>query len=142
LEDDDPHHLTSALQDLDAKSVSSHESRIRIETDAFTVRGNDSEYRNIAYVDGWVENTSNEPDSRFDIKGGKIRLEGAVEQALQGFSSEGVIRPLVAIATNGTIALESLSWLGAIARRYGLDEERDDLGRTASRSGRRLVPRE
>lgn len=142
LEEDDPHRLTSALQDLDVKSVSSDESRIQIATNAFTVRKSNNEYRNIAFVDGWVDNQSNEPDSRFDIKGGKIRLEGAAEQSLHAFCSEGVFRPLVVIATNGTISLESLSWVGAIARRYGLDEQRNDLGRLASRSSRRLVPRE
>ena len=142
LEDDHPHHLTSALKDLDAKSVRSDESRVHIATNALTVRKSNNEYRNIAYVDGWIENQSNEPDSRFDMKSGKIRLESAAEQSLQGFCSEGVVRPLVAIATNGTISLESLSWLGALARRYGFDEPRNDLGRTASRSGRRLVPRE
>ena len=149
-DDDDPEGLLSALQKLDTASVKeSGESRIRIETDAFTDRQQDKNaYQNIDYVDGWVENKSNEPDSRFDLKtkGGKIRLEGAAKQALQGFSSElqgtDVARPLVAIATNGNISVESLSWFGAIARRYGLDEERDDLGRTASRSGRPLVPKE
>jgi DUF4097 and DUF4098 domain-containing protein YvlB len=145
LDDDDPRNLSSALQELNAKSVRSDESRIQIATDSFTARVDDNnEYQNIHYVDGYVENKSNEPDSRFDVKtGGKIRLEGASEQALDGFSaSEGVVRPLVAICTNGSIELESLSWFGAIARRHGLDEERDDLGRTASRSVRPLVPRE
>ena len=148
LEDDDPNHIESALQDLDAKSTRANsDTKISIETNAFTARTNDKAYRNIDYVDGWVENKSNEPDSRFDLmtKGGKIQLQGAAEQALQGFSSSGggnIARPLVAIATNGTIALESLSWFGAIARRYNLDEERDDLGRTATRSGRPLVPKE
>jgi hypothetical protein len=145
LQDDDPRHLSVALQKLDAKSVSNDESRIHITTDSFTARVDDNnDYQNIHYVDGYVENKSNEPGSRFDVKmGGKIRLEGASEQALDGFSaSEDVVRPLVAISTNGSIELESLSWFGAIARRHGLDEKRDDLGRTASRSGRPLVPRE
>lgn len=150
LEDDNPNQVHSALRDLDAKTErSSSDSKIRIETDAFTARPTENAFENIDYVDGWVENKSNEPDSRFDLmsKGGKIQLQGAAEQALQGFSSADdkgheIARPLVVIATNGEIALESLSWFGAIARRYGLEEERDDLGRTATRSGRPLVPKE
>jgi len=148
LEDDDPNHVECALQEFDAKSKRASETRIRIDTNAFTARKGGSTYQNIDYVDGWVENKSNEPDSRFDLmtKGGKIQLQGAAEQALHGFSSSDggkhVARPLLAIATNGNIALESLSWFGAIARRYGLEEERDDLGRTATRAGRPLVPKE
>ena len=149
LEDDDPGRVESALRELDARSErSGSDSRIRVDTSAFTARANDSNYSNIDYVDGWVENKSNEPDSRFDLmtKGGKIQLQGAAEQALKGFSSSpsgsDVARPLVAIATDGTIALESLSWFGAIARRYGLEEIRDDLGRTARRAGRPLIPKE
>jgi hypothetical protein len=147
LEDGDPTSVKSALRDLHIRSErTSKESRIRIETDAFTARTNGEVYANIDYVDGWVENKSNEPDSRFDLstKGGKIQLQGAAQQALEGFSSSDkkseVPRPLVAIVTDGDITLESLSWFGAIARRYGLEEERDDLGRTATRRGRLLVP--
>jgi hypothetical protein len=149
LEDDNPSQVHSALRDLDAKSErTSGDSKLRIETDAFTARTTENAFENIDYVDGWVENKSNEPDSRLDLmsKGGKIQLQGAAEQALQGFSSADkgheIARPLVTIATNGKITLESLSWFGAIARRYGLEEERDDLGRTATRSGRPLVPKE
>jgi hypothetical protein len=145
LQDDDPLHLSVALQELDAKSVSSDESRIQIATDSLSARVDDNNvYQNIQYLDGYVENKSNEPDSRFDVKmGGKIRLKGATQQALDGFAaSEGALRPLLAISTNGSIELESLSWFGAIAQRHGLDEEHDNFGRTASRSGRPLVPRE
>lgn len=31
--------------------------------------------------------------------------------------------PLLAVATDGRIKLETLSWFGSIARRYGLEEE-------------------
>lgn len=148
VEDDDPSHVQSALRDLDSRSTRpSSQPRIRIDTSAFNARSNDDSYQNLDYVDGWIENKSNEPDSRFDLtsKGGKIQLQGAAEQALQGFSSSNkgaseIARPLVAIATNGNISLESLSWFGAIARRYGLEEDRENLGRTATRSGRPLVP--
>ena len=150
LEDEDPTRVEKALRDLDGRSERTREeSRIRIETNAFTARTNGEVYENVDYIDGWVENKSNEPDSRFDLttKGGKIQLQGAAEQALQSFSSSDkkseVPRPLVAITTDGDITLESLSWFGAIARRYGLEEEaRDDLGRTATRRGRPLVPTE
>lgn len=150
LQDDNPDHILTALRNLDSKPQrKSEESRIRTETDAFTSRTTEHTFQNIDFVDGWVDNKSNEPDSRFDLmsKGGKIQLQGAAEQALKGFSSSHkgeseITRPLVAVATSGNIALESLSWFGAIARRYGLEEDRDDLGRTATRSGRQLVPKE
>ena len=100
----------------------------------------------VEYAQGLVRNKSKEPDSRFDVKTrgrqGKINVEGAAGQALEGFSggkttsdekvSDDEKRPLVAVATNGKISLESLSWLGAIARRYGVSDDRVDLGRQAS----------
>jgi hypothetical protein len=154
--------------------------QIHIHTKAFTQRQTNkikqANYKNIEFVDGWVENKSEEPDSRFDRKirgnssssgaGGKIRLEGAAAQALQGFQQQqqanneqhnkdnkndtkskggdddSFLRPLVVVAGPGKIVVETLSWLGNIARRYGLDDtrEQDDLGRTATRRGRPLVP--
>jgi len=100
-------------------------------------------------VQGHVDNQSHEPDSRFEQQqqlggGGKIRLEGAATQALHGFASSDdaliVERPLVVGASEQRIAVESLSWLGAIARRYGLEEgeRKGDLGRQATRRGRDL----
>ena len=100
----------------------------------------------VQYAQGVACNRSEEPDSRFDVKTrgrqGKINVEGAAGQALEGFSggkassdeitSDDEKRPLVAVATNGEISLESLSWLGAIARRYGVSDDRIDLGRQAS----------
>ena len=108
----------------------------------------DTEY--LEYAQGFVKNISEEPDSRFDVqtrgRQGKISIDGAAGQALEGFSVGNVStddsmididkRPLVAIATNGKIKVESLSWLGAIARRYGISDESIELGRQA-RSGTR-----
>ena len=96
----------------------------------------------IHYAQGRVDNESMEPDSRFEqLKGGgKIRLDGAATQALSGFSDADTGRPLVVGACKQRIVVESMSWLGAIARRYGLQEEegRDRLGRQATRRGREL----
>jgi hypothetical protein len=137
---------------------------ISIQTDAFTLRPETSFRSNdTVYVDGWVENKSDEPDSRFERKErgdggsggggdsvGKIRLDGAKDQALYGFSAEGSStkdgsgyqRPLLAVAGTRRVTVETVSWLGAIARRYGLQEAGRELGRTASRRGRPLVPNE
>mmetsp|Transcript_42261 Transcript_42261/g.101721 ORF Transcript_42261/g.101721 Transcript_42261/m.101721 type:complete len:849 (+) Transcript_42261:31-2577(+) len=178
--------LVRMLQDIDeaATSISPSPSvqpsqKIQIETNAFTERQTSDlpspsspqrpPFQTIDFVDGWIENKSSEPDSRFDrkLRGianttsgggvGKIRLDGAQEQALQSFdssssskkesnnnnnnsssSSSTFARPLLAVCTPGSIRLETLSWLGNIARRYGLDDKRDqdDLGRQATRRGR------
>lgn len=132
------------------------EKRILVQTQAFTARErivSEPELRHCEFVDGWIENTTSEPDSRFDRKirgntgGGKIRLDGAQHQALHGFGTadnkgsgeaqeeNSFARPLLVVSTPGKIVLETLSWLGNIARRYGLDESRDedDLGRQATR---------
>ena len=82
----------------------------------------------------------------------KIRIEGAAEQALWGHgggkrenntstnnkdkdetdtNGNGTDRPLVVAVTDGSIGVETLSWFGAIARRYGIKEEAKDLGRQA-----------
>ena len=167
--------LYRALNELDASSTRDGSQRIHIQSKSFTKRpiavAGEDRWKNLDYVDGWIENKSGEPDSRFDRKirglnsvgvrgGGKIRIEGAAAQALQGFSQQSlkerigskstisatetavsVSRPLVAVASSGSIVLETLSWLGNIARRFGLEEHRgrSDLGRTATRRGRELV---
>ena len=97
-----------------------------------------------------------EPDSRFDVKTkppsaaagaaadvnkgiGKVNITGAPAQALSGFSGKkgGEQNPLFAVAASGSIKVETVSWFGAIARRYGMDDRgRKDVGRTASREGR------
>eukprot|EP00578_Thalassiosira_sp_NH16_P013310 CAMPEP_0181125290 /NCGR_PEP_ID=MMETSP1071-20121207/26956_1 /TAXON_ID=35127 /ORGANISM="Thalassiosira sp., Strain NH16" /LENGTH=752 /DNA_ID=CAMNT_0023210693 /DNA_START=1498 /DNA_END=3758 /DNA_ORIENTATION=- len=93
----------------------------------------------VEYTQGTMKNRSGEPDSRFDVRsrrrgGGKINVEGAASQALYGFQGksiggDGVQQtsspplPLLAVATDGKIKLETLSWFGSIARRYGLEEE-------------------
>ena len=100
------------------------------------------------YKQGTIRNKSGEPDSRFDVRSspsrGKINIDSAASQALSGFqrktNSDSIAGgdlhlPLLAVATNGKIKLETLSWLGAIARRYGL-EGQQELGRTASRRPR------
>ena len=129
-------------------------NRIRIETQAFTSRERmeSDQFQHCEFVDGWIENTTSEPDSRFDRKirggsgGGKINIDGAQNQALHGFGNENkngggeaaedtFARPLLAVFTPDKIVLETLSWMGNIARRYGLDDNRedDDLGRQATR---------
>lgn len=97
----------------------------------------------IHYIQGRVDNESMEPDSRFEQQrggGGKIRLDGAATQALSGFSDANAGAPLVVGACKQRMVIESMSWLGAIARRYGLQEEygRERLGRQATRRGREL----
>jgi len=110
-------------------------SRIDIQTPAFS--GETLYIQDTEYMRGRVENMSQEPDSRFDrkVKGtitgsvGKITRDGAAAQALEGFSSGArrlvgldTRQPLIAAATDGKISLDTVSWLGAIARRYGMDE--------------------
>jgi hypothetical protein len=120
------------------------DERIFIETTAFSRGPTDVTVEGLEYVDGWVDNKSEEPDSRFDRKVsgsvGKIRIASAAEQALDGFSEKGendvYLRPLFAVAGTKRILVETVSWLGAIARRYGLEESGRELGRTASRRGR------
>jgi hypothetical protein len=132
-------------EDSVQEGLQEHESQsgqpISVITSAFTEEPlSTTTFTHLNYMQGYVDNQSLEPDSRFEQKGGKIRLEGAANQALHGFSSSGEERPLVVGASEGRISVESLSWLGAIARRYGLEEsERSgDLGRQATRRGRDL----
>lgn len=142
----------------DINTNGNNSNRIKIQTNAFTTRERleNNGLRYCEFVDGWIENTTSEPESRFDRKtrgvsgGGKIRLEEAQSQALHGFLSAGKIssnemssnltfaRPLLAVCSPGKIIVETLSWLGNIARRYGLDDTRkeNDLGRQATRRKR------
>ena len=169
-EEEDSELLVNVLRHLpqssELPSTSKDEERIHILTKAFTPRPSlGFAISHMEYVDGYTENKSAEPDSRFEMKGkidgsagsvGKINLQGASDQALHGFTGAtnvsggaddgSYLRPLVAVTTTGRIVVETVSWLGAIARRYGLDDEnerelrRDSLGRTASRKGRSLQP--
>jgi hypothetical protein len=142
-----------------SKTLQVDQQRVSIETRAFSRRRSDIalQVEGLEYVDGWVENKSAEPDSRFERKSrggtgsvGKIRLDGAANQALYGFSSStaekggdaGYLRPLFAVAGTKRIIVETVSWLGAIARRYGLEEGDRDLGRTALRRGRPFAPKD
>ena len=148
LEDDDKVSYAVALKELDGLvSERGEEPRISVKTDAFTPVS--TAFTNIEYVEGSLNNKSMEPDSRFDIKTkgnmgiGKIRLEGAASQALKGFHSDGnadIEAPLFAVATCGRISIETLSWLGAISRRYGVEENGHEIGRTAAQRGRSFVP--
>jgi hypothetical protein len=147
--------IKSMLSEMDQSAGTKEEKMIKIQTKAFTDREVDLGLKNCEYVDGWLENKSEEPDSRFDrkIRGtsnsgasvGKIRLEGAQDQALQSFQkksgSSTFQRPLLVVSSTGEIVIETLSWLGNIARRYGMDDNRDkeNLGRTATRRGKSLV---
>jgi len=154
-EEEDPEVVTDILGKV-AGEVSgiAVDQRISIQTKAFSSRSSALLTSNsLEYVDGWVENKSAEPDSRFERKTrgdtgsvGKIRLTGAADLALHGFSSPdgngtevGYLRPLFAVVGTSRIVVETVSWLGAIARRYGLVERDRELGRTASRRGRPLV---
>lgn len=110
--------------------------------------------RGVDYAQGTMSNRSGEPDSRFDVRSrGKINVDSAAAQALHGFqgsrgrdgessssssdASSSPPLPLLAVASDGRIKLETLSWFGSIARRYGLDEEDTKrVGRQASRTPR------
>ena len=147
--DDDIEELIAPLGD-DNDNEPEKIYRISMETEAFSGhRSSDMKYSE--YVHGVIDNKSHEPNSRFDVKTkglsssvGKIRIEDAAGQALQGFSGSkkedndgndtngsAIDLPLLAVATNGRIKVESLSWFGAIARRYGVEDEQRDLGRQA-----------
>lgn len=145
------------LRKVNESSSKRTDDVIQINTRAYTPKDNTilEDYENLSAKDGWLENKSDEPDSRFDRKlrnevgsVGKIRLDGAANQALQGFQGSkdseqsSFIRPMVAVVGTEGIIVETLSWLGNIARRYGLDDKRDteELGRTATRRGRSLTP--
>ena len=149
-EDEEFDSLISMLEALDSTSSHSPKDPIQIQTKAFTSFSPHKLWENISFVDGWVENRSEEPDSRFDrrLRGetgslGKINSEGALNQALRNFQGEAkssFVRPLIICLGSSSILVESLSWLGNVARRYGLDEKREkaDLGRTATLRGRSL----
>lgn len=151
LSDDDapPETLWQSLQSQSQDSISTH-SKVSVVTTAFKQEAHyQDDETGLEYMSGAVENVSLEPDSRFDVetRGGKIRLDGAADQALDRFGGGGPNEqkalPLLVAGSNGAeIVVESLSWLGAIARRYGLNEEDDPgrLGRTATRRGRALAP--
>lgn len=150
--------VSDMLQQIESNTAlvaenDSERKRIIVETQAFTPRDRveSDQLQYCEFVDGWIENTTSEPDSRFDRKirggtgGGKINIDGAQNQALHGFGLEknsagemtedAFARPLLAVSSPGKIILETLSWMGNIARRYGLDDnlDEDNLGRQATR---------
>ena len=137
-----------------SSSNSSSQSSISIETDAYNSHDHlqiPPLSNGVEYTQGAMTNRSGEPDSRFDIAHsaarGKINIDGAASQALHSFqngrpsedatsASAAAPLPLLAVATDGSVKLETLSWFGSIARRYGLEEEKGDgrkVGRQASR---------
>ncbi|KAI2514037.1 hypothetical protein MHU86_421 [Fragilaria crotonensis] len=142
LLEDDELRLERGLRQYDVSDNAVADKPIAVVTSAFTEvpLGSGKTSARLNYIQGYVENKSLEPDSRFEQKGGKIRLEGAAGQALHGFSDSAnkQVRPLVVGVSAGRIDVESLSWLGAIARRYGLEESerKPELGRQATRRGR------
>ena len=114
-------------------NISQHTGQINIMTDAFNAQDLPFKNRHIKYVQGYLKNVSNEKESRFDVKQksnalGKIDVSNAADQALKTFRSStknpSHIRPLVLAATNGNVCVESLSWIGAITRRYGMEGEK------------------
>lgn len=164
LTSDELDDVESALLDIERyiqksgsyNNASKTTESIYIETEAFDPMSNKNkklpESECFQYKQGTIRNRSGEPDSRFDIRSssspsrGKINIDSAASQALSGFqgkkndsdnftADDNSHLPLLAVATNGKIKLETLSWLGAIARRYGL-EGQQELGRTASRRPR------
>jgi hypothetical protein len=101
----------------------------------------------VHYAQGTMKNRSGEPDARSDVRGrGKINVNGAELQALHRFTSHHLLTsthaapqmlpPLLAVATDGIIKLETLSWFGSIARRYGLDEKEGKKDATVGGVGR------
>ena len=66
-----------------------------------------------------------DPVSRWDVKArGKINVESAQSQALNKFGgqiSDDHRRHMLVVASVGSIHLDSLSWMEAIARRYGFE---------------------
>ena len=111
-------------------NISQHTGQINIMTDAFNAQDLPLKNRHIKYVQGYLKNISNEKESRFDVKQksnalGKIDVSNAADQALKTFGSSSKnpshIRPLVLAATDGNVCVESLSWIGAITRRYGIE---------------------
>ncbi|GAX14082.1 hypothetical protein FisN_8Hh082 [Fistulifera solaris] len=150
-EEDDDEMIGKILKQLcdnptKEQSDDSTTTKIQLLSPAFSKESDASFATNtLEYVTAVVENKSAEPDSRFDRQSGKVRIDGAGSQALSRFSptapNEHVDeRPLFAVVGVGNIVLETVSWFGAIARRYGLEESERELGRTASRRGRLLVP--
>lgn len=142
-------HMSDVIIDETDKSTGS----ISIETESFEPLNENSKIPDgcFEYKQGTIRNRSGEPDSRFDIRSspsrGKINIDSAASQALSGFQgtkndsldiithNDNSHLPLLAVVTDGNIKLETLSWLGSIARRYGL-EGTQELGRTATRRPR------
>lgn len=72
--------------------------------------------------------------SGFDRAGDKDNRGTNVDDVEEGMSAED--RPLLGVVTNGSVSVETVSWFGAIARRYGMEETTRDLGRQAQKSAK------
>jgi len=137
-----------------ADTAQSARGKIYVQTNSFSPKDSATMTNATEYVEGSIHNRSFEPDSRFDVKTkhsssvttdintgiGKVNIMGAAAQALAGFSGNNGTEqnPLFAVASAGKIKVETVSWFGAIARRYGMEDrsKEKDLGRTASRAPR------
>ncbi|KAL3945372.1 MAG: hypothetical protein SGBAC_000577 [Bacillariaceae sp.] len=60
--------LKEAIDGLDSCAADGVRRAINVQTKAFTNREMDISLQNSEYIDGWLENKSDEPDSRFDRK--------------------------------------------------------------------------
>ena len=133
LLDDCVETIRNNLADYD-KNISTEtlsnsvDSTIKILTKSFDRNEPKTRFKSCEFIDGVLRNKSKEKLSRFDAKlngaQGKIDLTGAASQALDSFSSSiENARPLLAASTKGNITVESLSWIGAITRRYGMESK-------------------
>jgi len=144
--------LSSALSSLDlqisqtksskASTYGSAAKRISIATSAFEREDSCdimSRLDHVEFVQGLVKNVSMEKDSRFDVKvrgaQGKVDISGAAAQALDSFKGSSSIdvnqRPLFAVSASERITVDTLSWIGAIARRYGMKDSMPGSGEKA-----------
>ena len=132
------HEIIQKSDNLHSKSslaLSGKKCSIDILTNAFIKNESTKSYINSLYMDGIMKNISGEKESRYDVKNkgalGKINLGGAATQALEGFgnisSSSEASLPLFVALGAGQISVESLSWKGAIIRRYGMENDSKDV---------------
>ena len=122
-------------QDISTADVDQeNEKKIAVHTDSFVVFDDEPPVlQNVNVVMGTLlrNNKDEDPDSRFDVRtnnkrGGKIDMNSAQNQALNRFvggKDDNTNRHLLVVASTGHINIESMSWFGAIARRYGLEEK-------------------
>lgn len=122
-------------QDISTADVDQeNEKKIEVHTDSFVVFDDEPLIlQHVNFVQGTLlrNKKDEDPDSRFDVRtnnkrGGKIDMDSAQNQALDRFvggKDGNTSRHLLVVASTGHINIESMSWFGAIARRYGLEEK-------------------